>query len=343
MSKKIRLLPSKKEVEVLEGESILGALESAGYALPNNCRAGACGECKARVCGGEIDQGFVLDMALPADERARGLALMCMARPKSDVVEIEYGTSNALPRLFPPQEHLPYIVTEKQSVTPKIVKLCLRSLGEQMRFWPGQYIQMGNTAAGVAPRAYSIANVPNQEGEIVLFITKIEGGRASGWVHSSALKPGDRVEIAGPYGTFIGDPGTETSVLCLAAGSGLAPIRSLASAALLRGGFRFPAKVLFSASRGSDLFEMGYFAFLEAKFDNFQFDYTLTREENRGGLSGRIPEILPRLYPDLNNYSVYIAGGDGFVASCTEAVKELGAALIHRETFCDQSTTKAGT
>ena len=337
MSKKIRLLPSRKEIEAQDGDSILAALESAGYALPNNCRAGACGECKAKVCDGEIDQGFVLDMALPADERAQGFALMCMARPKSDVVTIEYGTRNALPRLFPPKERLPYIVTEKQLVTPKIVKLHLRSLGESMRFWPGQYIQVGNADKGVEARAYSIANIPNQEGEIVLFVTKVEEGRASGWIHSSELVPGNKVELSGPYGTFIGDPGAETPVLCLAAGSGLAPIRSLASAALLRGSFRFPAKVLFSASTRSDLFEIGHFAFLEAKFDNFQFDYTLTRETNEGGLSGRIPEVLPRLYPNLKNYSVYIAGGDDFVAACTEKVKELGAAYIHREIFCDQA------
>ena len=315
----------------------MAALESAGYALPNNCRAGACGECKAKVCSGEIDQGFILDMALPPEEKERGLALMCMARPKSDVVEIECGTSSALPDLFPSKEGLPYIVTEKQLVTPKIVKLCLRSLGEPMRFWPGQYVQMGDVKAGVPPRAYSIANIPNQEGEIVLFVTKVQGGRASGWIHSLDLMPGKKIEISGPYGTFIGDPAAETAVLCLAAGSGLAPIRSLASGALLRGGFRFPAKVLFSASTQEDLFETGHFAFLEAKFDNFEFSHTLTREENPGGQTGRIPEILPRLYSDLQNYSVYIAGGDDFVASCTEKVKELGAAFIHREAFCDQS------
>ena len=337
MSKKIRLLPSGKEIEAQEGESVLAALESAGYALPNNCRAGACGECKAKVCSGEIDQGFVLDMALPSEERERGLALMCMARPKSELIEIEYGTDNALPQLFPPEKDLPYIVTEKQPVTPGIIKLCLRSLGEPMRFWPGQYIQMGNKVGGMAPRAYSIANIPNREGEIILFITKVKGGGVSGWVHSLDLMPGQKIEISGPYGTFVGDPSAETSVLCLAAGSGLAPIRSLASGALLRGGFRFPSRVIFSASTRKDLFETGYFAFLEAKFDNFQFFHTLTREKNGEGLTGRIPEILPQLYPHLNNHSVYIAGSDGFVAACTRKVQEMGAAFIHREVFCDQS------
>ena len=63
MSKKIRLMPSGKEVAVAEGDTVLSALERHGYFLPNNCRAGACGECKTKVCGGEFDQGFILDMA----------------------------------------------------------------------------------------------------------------------------------------------------------------------------------------------------------------------------------------------------------------------------------------
>ena len=52
--KKIRLHPSGREVECQEGDTVLHALERAGYALPNNCRAGACGECKVRVREGQF-------------------------------------------------------------------------------------------------------------------------------------------------------------------------------------------------------------------------------------------------------------------------------------------------
>ena len=62
--KHIRLHPSGHIVECQEGSAVLEALEAAGYALPNNCRAGACGECKVKVLSGTFDQGFVLDMAL---------------------------------------------------------------------------------------------------------------------------------------------------------------------------------------------------------------------------------------------------------------------------------------
>ena len=59
-------------------------LESAGYALPNNCRAGACGECKVKVLEGQFDQGFVLDMALSQDERGQGLFFVTVPIASND-------------------------------------------------------------------------------------------------------------------------------------------------------------------------------------------------------------------------------------------------------------------
>jgi CDP-4-dehydro-6-deoxyglucose reductase len=70
-------------------------LEKAGYALPNNCRAGACGECKVKVTSGQFDQGMVLDMALSQEERKQGFGLMCMAKPISEELVIEWGTEDA--------------------------------------------------------------------------------------------------------------------------------------------------------------------------------------------------------------------------------------------------------
>ena len=44
------------------------------------------------------------------------------------------------------------------------------------------------------------------------------------------LRPGDRVLLSGPYGSFTAAPGEPGPVLFLAGGSGLAPVRALAEA-----------------------------------------------------------------------------------------------------------------
>lgn len=273
----IRLAPSGREVPVEPGDTVLGSLERAGYALPNNCRAGACGECKTKVLGGEVDQGIVLDMALSAAERAEGYRLMCMAKPIEPVVEIEYGTGDAKPKLFPPRDRVLSVVTEKIERTPKIVELRLRPVGEPIRYWPGQYLMVGDERAGAPPRPYSIANAPRHDGEIVLLVARVPDGATSGWIHDQ-VRPGSRITVAGPYGTFIGDPGTDTPVLCLAAGSGLAPILALADAALRRG-FKHPVTLLYSARTPDDVFDEGLMAWWTAKHRRFDFRVTYTGDD----------------------------------------------------------------
>ena len=100
---RIVMQPSGKAVDCAYGDTVLMALEKAGYALPNNCRAGACGERKVKVTSGQFDQGMVLDMALSQDERKQGYGLMCMAKPISEELVIEWGTLDAKPNLLPPR------------------------------------------------------------------------------------------------------------------------------------------------------------------------------------------------------------------------------------------------
>jgi len=337
---RIKLYPSGHEVECKTGETVLSALEQAGYALPNNCRAGACGECKIKVRSGTFDQGMVLDMALSAEDRAEGYGLMCMAKPTAGVLEIEWGTDDAQPKLFPPREAVSFVVVDLLKRTSRILELRLRPLGNPLRYWPGQYVILGDSENEIPPRAYSIANAPGMDGEIMLQVSRVDDGTTSQWVHDH-LQVGDRVKLSGPYGTFIGDPSAETPVLCLAAGSGLAPIMALAEAALARG-FRQPVTLLFSAPGESDVYERGRLALWQARYRNFRFVTTLTRE-NSGDYQGRITEILPGIFPDLTEYSIYIAGSTAFVGDCIDTVKGLGASesLLHTEGFHRQQSPES--
>lgn len=332
---RIRLLPSGREVECPDGETVLSALEKAGYALPNNCRAGACGECKVKVTSGQFDQGMVLDMALSQAERKDGFGLMCMAKPLSELLEIEWGTDDAKPKLFPPRENMLFVVVDKFPRTPRITEFVLKPVGKPMRFWPGQYLVLGDESRGAPPRCYSIANAPKPDGEINLHITRVDDGATSRWLHDS-VQVGDFIKVSGAYGTFIGDPSVDTPVLCLAAGSGLAPIMSLADAALRRG-YNQPVTLVFSGKTKEDIYCQGSMALWQARNRRFRFVPTLTQEKH-DGLMGRIPAVLPGLFQDLSNHSIFIAGSPDFVEACVTAVKALGAKAdqIHSEGYFPQ-------
>ncbi|MCZ2103322.1 MAG: 2Fe-2S iron-sulfur cluster-binding protein [Comamonadaceae bacterium] len=343
MDHQIKLHPSGQRVAWGEGLTALEALERAGYALPNNCRAGACGECKVKVRSGEFDQGFVLDMALSQEERANGCGLMCMAKPVSEVLEIEWGTEDAKPKLFPVRDAQYAVLIDRIPRTPRITEFVLRPLGDPMRFWPGQFIKLGDPSQGAPMRSYSLAGAPQHDGELRLQVTRVDAaqadspeGRTSRWLHDT-VQLGQTLRFSGPHGTFIGDPSVNTPVLCLAAGSGLAPILSLAEAALRRG-YAQPVTLMFSARSKDELYDVGLMRYWEARHPNFHYLPTTTREEAPGIAHGRIPAILAQHFPDLAGYSVFVAGTPGFVDDCVEAAKRLGAtdALIHTEGFYEQ-------
>lgn len=336
----VKLYPSGQQIDCPSGETVLGALEKAGYALPNNCRAGACGECKVKVRQGEFDQGMVLDMALSPAEREAGYGLMCMAKPTGEVIEIEWGTDDARPKLFPPRDDVWFTVVDRIVRTERLVELRLRPIGQPLRFWPGQFVTLGSSRDGIPPRSYSIAGTPNVDGEIALLITRVPDGVTSNWIHDR-LVPGDRVTLSGPYGGFIGDPSAEPPVLCLAAGSGLAPILSLSEAALRRG-YKAPVTLLFSARTRSDLLCEGLLKHWENCYRNFRYRHTLTQESG-DDLNGRIPTVLDSLFTDLSQHGVYIAGSPAFVADCSAAVRALGATeeRIFSEGFFDQFVPQA--
>ena len=342
MGPTIHLAPSGKTVTCAPGDTVLGALEREGFALPNNCRAGACGECKTKVLDGEVDQGIVLDMALSQAERDDGYRLMCMAKPISDELTIEFGSLDARPRLFPPKERVMCVVTDTVSRTERIKELRLRPVGEPLRYWPGQYVMVGDERGGHPPRPYSIANAPRSDGELVLLVSRAPDGNTSSWIHDQ-VTVGSRLTIAGPYGTFIGDPGTDTPVLCLASGSGLAPILALTDAALRRG-FRKPVTIVFSARTKDDVFDEGLMAWWTAKHRRFTSIVTYTGEPPDGAdtgaarsttLRGRIPTVLDSIAADLSGHSVYVAGSPGFVDDCSAAAERLGvvAERLHVERY----------
>lgn len=333
---RIIMQPSGKSVECNYGDTVLMALEKAGYALPNNCRAGACGECKVKVTQGQFDQGMVLDMALSQEERKQGYGLMCMAKPISEEITIEWGTEDAKPKLFPPREDALFVVVDKRSIAARVVELRLRPVGQPIRYWPGQYVTLGNPRADVPARAYSISNAPRPDGELVLQIARQEGGVTSNWVHEQ-LAIGESVKVSGAYGTFIGDPSVDTPVLCLAAGTGLAPVLALAEAALRRG-FRRPVTMLFSARSRDDVYAEGLMAWWRTKHRNFDYKVTLTREQREGYLNGRVDAVLPKMFTDLSRHTIFAAGSPEFVDACVQVVKQLGAKpeLIHTEGFFSQ-------
>ena len=231
------------------------------------------------------------------------------------------------------EEDAGFSVAAKRLRTPVIAELLLRPAGPRLRYQPGQYVLLGDPAAELVVRSYSIANAPRRDGLISLLVTRVPGGQLSAWVHD-VLRADDRVLVSGPYGSFTAAPGEQGPVLYLAGGSGLAPVRALAEAALQHR-TSGPVVLFFSARTQRDLIDHEQFRSWQRRHPGrFRYLRTLTRADGPPP-AGRIPPILADWFPGLSGWRAYIAGAPGFVTACAAAARACGAqpGRVHTEEF----------
>lgn len=216
----------------------------------------------------------------------------------------------------------PYRVLGIERRTPTIVEVLLWPVAGTLEYLPGEYVLLEDRDHNVLPRSYSIANAPRSDGLISILVTRVPGGQTSTWVHD-CLRVGHVVSISGPYGSFVDDPTATAPALFLAAGSGLAPIRSLIEAAL-SASTRPSWTLIFSTRTEADVIDRDHFEAWQAQHPQFCFIRTLTRGVGPPP-HGRIPDLLSALYGELSPHDIFIAGAPGFVLACAAAVDALGA------------------
>jgi naphthalene 1,2-dioxygenase ferredoxin reductase component len=210
--------------------SILEAALDAGVPYPHGCSSGECGSCKSRLLSGDVTMEPYSTDALADSERAAGVILACRAKPSCEVKVqwLSVATPIAVVK-FKAQ------VLELRALTHDVLVLRLSIPdGVKMGFRPGQFAKL---RVGKLPvRSYSMANQPGQ-GELEFHLRLVPNGVVSGFV-AGKLKPGDSVEVQGPFGDAGWQdelPHAEAPLLLLAGGTGLAPMLSVLDAALSSG------------------------------------------------------------------------------------------------------------
>jgi ring-1,2-phenylacetyl-CoA epoxidase subunit PaaE len=106
-------------------------------------------------------------------------------------------------------------------------------LAETFRFRPGQHLTLRADIGGDdVRRNYSLCVAPG-EGALKVTVKRIEGGAFSNWANDN-VRPGDRLEVMAPHGSFTWafDPAARNHYVGFSGGSGITPIMSLLKTAL---------------------------------------------------------------------------------------------------------------
>jgi toluene monooxygenase electron transfer component len=207
-------------------ETLLRSGLRAGLGMPYECSIGTCGECKFEALVGEFapHAGPPL-VGLSARDVARGRMLACQAKPLSDCTIRLYLEDRFKPQIAPAYHHATLIAVE--AIAPEMM-FCRFQSDEPAKFRPGQYARLllGEQQAW---RAFSMCDLPNDEGYWDFLIRPVAGGIASEALFAAGAV-GQSYVIDAPYGNAWHRSGTR-QIFCIAGGAGLAPTLSVARAA----------------------------------------------------------------------------------------------------------------
>ncbi len=307
MNFKVKLSPSGHSFECAPNQELLKAGLGAGYLIPFSCRSGMCLSCKGRILSGEIDHGDAHIKYLSQEERNEGFALLCCARPLSDlnvlVEEIDPDHGNA-------PKKLPSRVLEIKDVAPdvKILTLGLPA-NEPMHFRAGQFLDI--LLKDGQRRSYSIANVPRAEGvrQLELHIRHMPGGVFTDHVFNN-MKARDIVHIEMPLGNFYLRENSEKPIILLASGTGFAPIKSILNYSIERKINR-PIHLYWGGRRPHDLYDSQTARLWSHDHLNIDFIPVLSeplQEDQWSGRSGFVHHAVMHDHPNLLGYEVYACG-----------------------------------
>lgn len=211
-----------------EEDSLLRGALRAGVGLPYECSVGGCGSCRFELIDGEMETLWEAAPGLSARERARGKRLACQSRP----------LGNCTIRARVEEAGMPAQRTAKHRVTLRARRTLTDDMAEftfagvaPADFLPGQYALLYPPGV-IGPRAYSMSNLSNADGVWQFIIRRAGSGSAAMF---DTLKIGDGLTLDGPYGHAWLREGTSRDMVCIAGGSGLGPMLSIARGALATG------------------------------------------------------------------------------------------------------------
>jgi NAD(P)H-flavin reductase/hemoglobin-like flavoprotein len=204
---------------------------------------------------------------------------------------------------------------------------------QPLSFLPGQYISVQTPYWPRLWRRYSIANAPRADGTLCLHVRAIAGGLVSpALVHH--VRAGDPLVLGAPEGTMTADTDSPRDVLCLAGGTGLAPLKAIIEA-ITRApapGRRREVVLYCGARRHHDLYDLAGLAQLEVAYPWLQVIPAVSDEPARDDVMyGTVPELAAKA--TWAGRDIYISGPDAMIVKTVQVLRDRGAPnyLIHYE------------
>jgi NAD(P)H-flavin reductase/hemoglobin-like flavoprotein len=204
---------------------------------------------------------------------------------------------------------------------------------EPLPYEAGQYVPVQVTRWPRVWRPFSIANAPRPGGLVSLHVKAVPGGLVSNsLVHHCIV--GDTVVLGAAAGNMtLAD--NERDLLCVAGGTGLAPIKAMIEEAIAAAQHGRPRKItLFVGARQYfDLYDLADLQLLESAYPPLRVVPVLSDQLGYGGLTGLLPDVVHEHRSDaFASSEAYVCGPAQMVDRCTALLAaSLPLSQIHND------------
>src|ERR1700761_8504860 len=209
------------------------------------------------------------------------------------------------------------------------------ALDQGMRFEAGQHITVQHPRWPRVWRSYSIAGCPREDGLVQLHVKAVPGG----WVSNALVrhtKPGSELIVGPPLGTMTLPQAENRDLVCVAGGTGLAPIKAIVAQAVrnsVRDAVRDPAvrarriHLFCGARQRAELYDLDDLWHLADAWPGLQIIPVTSDDRAFEGMQGNVGRVAARFLPH-RACEGYVAGPPAMVR---ETIRVLAQSGVPRE------------
>jgi len=218
-------------------------------------------------------------------------------------------------------------VVRHERRTPDIAVLTLEP-DAPYRFRAGQYLTLETQRWPRVWRHFSIANAPRRDNTLTLHVRAVPAG----WVSSALVnhtKVGDTVRLGPPSGTMLCNTTSMRDVLCIAGGTGLAPIKAMVEDMATWNTTR-QVRLFYGARHDDELYDLADLEHLAYRRRWLSLVSAVSHDPRFPGERGMLPDVVARhgeFFEHWAGHDVYVSGSVPMVRATIARLQELNIPL----------------
>ncbi|MFE5892288.1 globin domain-containing protein [Streptomyces sp. NPDC056462] len=263
------------------------------YPAVGECLIGALSKYAAGIWDGEMEAAWIRAYTTISQVMIDAAAADELRAPAwwyAEVVSHDLRTSDVAVLTVRPDQPYPFLAGQYTSVeTP---------------WWPRIW------------RHYSFASAARSDGLLTFHVKAVPAG----WVSNALVhraRPGDIIRLGPPAGSMTVDHTTDSGLLCVGGGTGIAPIKALVED-VAEHGERRSVEVFYGARTNQDLYDIDTMLRLQQSHPWLHVRPVVDRH----GLL-QLPEAI-REYGPWTEYDAYVSGPPGMIRSGVDALRGIG-------------------